>query len=275
VVPSRDATGTTGAAGSPSADDADETDDSTPIAYVQWGPADPVIPEHYTRLAQDPPDCVGADSTSPGGPFWDAVVDVCRALAGDGPWPALESAPQAPATENPHDRCLDEEMAAMLGRALRWHQEGGDSTPEVTRSGTGSACYTTVYDVREVEDGTDTSGPIDQATVDLILDSTFSVRSVAVDGEDVDPDHYESLDNDLLGTRTLRISIPRPGTDEEAVLAIDLEDSDGTARGTASAAVLIRGGQAVPSSGQPDAEGSPGPGDLPDAASSDAVPTSG
>ncbi len=82
-------------------------------------------------------DCAAAESASPGGEFWDAVFAVCRTLNEGDPWPDLDAAPEQPSTDNPHEQCLDAELADWLSAALAWHAENGDADPDVTYSETG------------------------------------------------------------------------------------------------------------------------------------------
>ncbi len=175
--------------GTPTDEPTDETTKPTEpadaVAYVPWGPADPVIPEHYGQLARR--DCAAAESASPGGEFWDAVFAVCRTLNEGDPWPDLDAAPEQPSTDNPHEQCLDGELADWLSAALTWHAENGDADPDVTYSETGSTCYLTAYEARQVPPDEDFTAPgPGEVTVAVVVDSTYSVTSVSVDGSEVD-----------------------------------------------------------------------------------------
>jgi hypothetical protein len=209
-----------------------------PVAYVPWGPDDPVIPQHYGELARR--NCSAAASSSPGGEFWDAVVAVCRTLADGDPWPDLGEAPAPPETDNPHDRCLNAELAEMVTAALAWHAENGDGRPEVTYAAMGSPCYLNVYDTRQVPPEEDATAPnAGDVTVAVVLDSTYEVSGVSVDGIAVDSGDYADEGNiPDIGLRTLSVHVPAPDSPTSVSVEIALS-WQGAERGVVTASVEV------------------------------------
>lgn len=216
----------------------EKTDSVDPVAYVPWGPADPVIPEHYGQLARR--DCAAAESVAPDGEFWDAVFAVCRSLTEGAAWPDLSTAPEPPDTDNPHDQCLNAELATMVSNALAWHDANGDAEPSVTYAGSGSPCYLSVYAARQLPAAEDGTAPgADQTTVTVLVDSTYDVVAVSVDGSDVSSSDYFTSQNDpFIGTTTISIHVPIPDAVTEASIEIALAQ-DGSERGTVSSSVEV------------------------------------
>lgn len=234
------------------------------VAYVPWGPDDPVIPQHYGELARR--DCAAAQSSSPGGAFWDAVIAVCRTLNQGQPWPDQTEAPAPPPNDNPHDQCLDAELEEMVSAALAWRAENGDGIPQVTYADSGSPCYERVYAVRQVPAQEDPrTQDVGRVTVAVVLDSTYSLTSVSVDGAQVSSDDYVDSGNDPQpGMRTVTVDLPAP--DSPTTVTLDLAlDQDGSDRGTVSASVEV----APTTGGGP----SDGPDEQPTEDSSEATPT--
>jgi hypothetical protein len=121
--------------------------------YTPWGPDDPPIPGQYAALAASPgtpPRCDAVADAQPGGAFWATAVAVCRAISGEGPWPATTTVPAPPAPANPYQACLDDELRAMLERALAWRAENPDRQPKVSYpdKSSRSPCQSRIYDVK-------------------------------------------------------------------------------------------------------------------------------
>lgn len=131
---------TTHAATSPTTPTATNTDEDDGFAYIPWGPSDAVIPEQYRALAAatgDPERCTtvqdkAPQDKTPEDTFWPVVVEMCLAISGHGSWPSTVPAP-TPA-DNDYQACLDQDIVAMLKRALRWHQQHPGAVPRVTQA---------------------------------------------------------------------------------------------------------------------------------------------
>ena len=132
------------------------------FAWTGWGPSDPPIPGQYLALASSPPACDDAEAQAPPGDgFWQTVVTVCRAVNEGGPWPSGAAVPGPPEADNAYQRCLDEELVQMLGRAMQWHADNPGRQPDVARAGDDatSDCQTRIYEVGLVDDqGADLDG---------------------------------------------------------------------------------------------------------------------
>ena len=209
------------------------------VAYVPWGPADPVIPEHYGRLAQR--DCDAAQAVSPTGDFWTVVYAVCRSLTKGDAWPDVSTAPDAPDTESPHEQCLNAELAQMVDAALSWHADNpnAQASEHVDYAETGSPCYTTVYSARQLSPDEDFTGPgPGEVTVAVVVDSTWDLASVSVDGSAVEQDAYQDdgSNNPEIGTRTVNIHVAAPEQASQISLELGLSQN-GADRGTASTTV--------------------------------------
>ncbi len=96
-----------------------------------------------------------------------------------------------------------------------------------------------------------------EVTVAVIVDSTYSVTSVSVDGSEVDSGSYDEAGNDpLIGVTTVSIHVPAP---DGTRLAIELAmDQDGADRGTISATVEVTGSDADTSSAPDSVDGDAG-----------------
>jgi hypothetical protein len=214
------------------------TGSQDPVSYVPWGPDDPVIPQHYGDLARR--DCTAAQASSPEGSFWDAVIAVCRTLTRGDPWPALTEAPSPPETGNPHDQCLNSELVEMVTAALAWHAENGDSTPEAHYADTGSACYRKVYEARQVQPEDDPSGPPPgELSVAVVVDATYDLSSVSVDGNLIDSADYINAGNDpQIGLRTVSLHLPAPQSATRLTIELALKQ-EGADRGIVTASVEV------------------------------------
>ncbi len=208
------------------------------VSYVPWGPSDPVVPEHYGRLAQR--DCGAGEQVAPDEPFWDAVFAVCRTLVGGEPWPDLAEAPPAPETENPHESCLDDELEIMVRDALAWRDANDDATPQVEFEESGSACYLAIYEAGQVSPEQDiTSSLPGEATISVLLDATLTIAQVSVDRRLIAEGDMFVLDNEpFVGTRTLSIHVPGPPESRTVEVAVSQTLGDSVA-GVARVSVLL------------------------------------
>lgn len=256
-------TGTTDTPTSPTAAPTSPEPSDEQVAYVPWGPADPVVPQHYGDLARR--DCDAAADSSPDDEFWAAVVAVCRSLTQGEPWPELSDVPEVPETDDPHEQCLDSELATMVSDALAWREEHPDTEPSATFAETGSLCYLTVYDARQVPADEDATGPSPgQVTVAVVVDSTYAVASASVDGATVPEGALLVSDRDPFnGVATVSIHVPAPAG--EAALQVDLQMTEGgEPRGTVSTSVAVSAPEESPSldpSSDPSALEAAGPAD--------------
>lgn len=123
--------------------------DDDPFDYVPWGPDDGLIPQEYDALAasrSEGPDCEAVRDNAPSNEFWAFAFEICRALSGTGEWPAQTSVPAPPPALNPYQQCMDEELHAMMVRALAWRAAHPGEKPEVsfTEADATSPCVTTI-----------------------------------------------------------------------------------------------------------------------------------
>jgi hypothetical protein len=75
---------------------------------------------------------------------------VCRAIRDtDAGWPDPGTLPSPQAAGNLYEQCLDNELFAMLGRALAWHDENPGNSPNVRFPGDGthSPCQKSIYGI--------------------------------------------------------------------------------------------------------------------------------
>lgn len=177
--PDRETTGPTGGE-SPEGGDAG-------IDYLDWGPNDPPIPDQYAALAASsgtPPDCDRVADAHPGGDFWVVAVAVCRAMTGDpAAWPSTTTVPDPPSGADAFEQCLNSELAAMLQRALDWHQAHDGEQPQLRYppSHSVSPCQNQIYSVQIDDADASWLGNSIPVVVDVaILGEAVSVR---VDGE--------------------------------------------------------------------------------------------
>ena len=221
------------------------------IAYVPWGPKDPPIPTQYSALAQaagDASRCAAAAEGKPDSPFWAVASAVCAALMGDGPWPSSTNVPAPPEPPNAYQACLDDELTAMVERALRWHAENPGRKPKVTfvSPTTISPCQARIYDVRVLEDQSpaeNAQGKVPVAVTASALDEGFSVT---VDGQPVETTgDFKVKQPAGDGLRTVVVLAPAGGQAREAKLAVT------TTRGTLEATVQLPAAVSSPSTGEP------------------------
>jgi hypothetical protein len=226
------------------------------IAYTPWGPDDPPVPGEYAALAATadrPPRCDDVARQSPGGPFWTTVAQVCRALTGAGPWPRDATVPHPPAAGTAYQACLDDELTAMVGRALSWHARHPADRPRVVypRSSSISPCQFRIYDARPLtpdELASAGQGP-GVAGIAVFGTGLADPTAVTVDGQPVQPLGDVGIAAPGLGLDAVVVlTAPGPRTARVAVT---------TARGTVTAQVRLPAGP--PSATESPGSSSPGP----------------
>lgn len=249
------------------------------FAYVPWGPDDPPVPQRYASLAAASPtgaDCAGAGGVALAGPFWDLAVQVCRAIAGQGPWPSGTTVPPPPAAKNAYEACLDAELAAMLQRALRWRAANPQATaPAISYPARGalSPCQVTIFEARVLgtADPLHPGGavPAGSLAVAVFAGSADGESTVSVDGRPVDVVEVEPSS----GSATLVVLVPAPPQARTVPLAVS------TTRGVLTSTVALPAATATtpPSTGHgspsTDGNGTNGTG-TPPATADDEAPTS-
>jgi hypothetical protein len=158
-------------------------------------------------------------------------------FTGEGDWPQAGSVPAPPAEGNAYQRCLDGELAAVLERALAWHEDHPGQSPVVRypAEGTHSPCQTRLYGVGPVD--VDTSGG------DCINDESLQVPAPGIPVTVSAPgilgfaNPRATVAGDALcvvddGTddalRTFVVVVPASG--EEQTVAIEVETNYGVLR---------------------------------------------
>lgn len=244
TTPGGTGTATTGGTGTPGgttssteAETTDETDGDDGFEYVPWGPDDPPVPGHYAAMAASPvtsPRCDDVADRKPDAPFWTTVVDVCRALSEGGPWPGDAEVPEPPPPENAYIACVDEELSAMLERALRWHADNPGREPRVRypAASVRSPCQARIYDVRVlgVEDLREGEDHPDGVGLAVTGASMLSVVDVSVDGAPVERTGDFDVPEPGGGLTTVVVLAPRSATPRTAEVRVRTETDVLTAR---------------------------------------------
>lgn len=201
------------------------------VAYVPWGPADPPVPDQYTALAASPgsaPRCDDAAAAQPDEPFWATAAAVCRALTTGAGWPTSRTVPAPPAPENAFEACLDDELAAMLQRALRWHADHPGERPEVAfpAPASRSPCQFQIYRTAVVEPAApDDTGRVRVEVTAAGIDDDGALE-VTVDGERVEP--LAAPDVPDPGVRLRTLVVEATAQEQPRTVQIELTTSDGT-----------------------------------------------
>jgi hypothetical protein len=190
--------------------------------YTPWGPDDPPIPEQYAAFATAARQDLKCDAVSGvGGEFWDFATKVCQALKSNEGWPDTTSVPSRPTTDNPYEDCLNKELAAMLGRALRWHAANPGRKPVIqypSRSST-SPCQSRIYDVEVLPPSDPDSSPGKVAISVLAPNGKNGAGfSVTVDGHQRDPD-LDDFPSD--GLRKAVVLLDTPIQEHDALVVVD------------------------------------------------------
>jgi hypothetical protein len=226
---------------SPDSSTTEPPDDNSKIDYPQWGPDDPLIPGQYGALAAtagQPPDCDAVEEQKPSDDdFWAAVVAVCRAITGQGDWPAR--VPPPPEAPNGFQDCLNGELQVMLTDALDWHDSHPGATPKVVypKRSAHSACILHIYEANVFPANTE-NHPEGGVVVEMQVPGLNGNENppVRIDGMEVPIDqdfggpgdglsngevflaapideHQATLEIDTpIGTLTTKIDLPRVDT---------------------------------------------------------------
>ncbi len=188
------------------------------------------------------PNCGGLANELPEGTFWQIALGVCRAIVDGADWPSTTTVPAAPQGANDYETCLNEELAAMLQRALSWHAENPGRQPKVDypEGNSTSPCQARIYKVRvlSAEDSNlgALPGEVPVAITGSAMDGSLSI---AVDGIKVDWDFREELPNGGI-TRVIAFV---PLAEEPRTATIEIT----TDRGPMEATVELPGSGASPS----------------------------
>jgi hypothetical protein len=208
------------------------------IAYTPWGPDDPPVPGQYAALAATadrPPRCDEVVGQSPGGPFWTLVAGVCRALTAGAPWPQATTVPRPPAADSAYQVCLDDELTAMIRRALSWHARHPADRPRVVypRSSSISPCQFRIYEARALTAEELASAAHDPGDAGIAVFGTgiADATSVTVDGVPVESRGDFGIEAPGVGVDGF-VVLTRPGPRTVRVAVT-------TARGTVDARVSL------------------------------------
>jgi hypothetical protein len=99
--------------------------------------------------------------------------------------------PSPPAAETPYQACLDDELTAMIERALHWHARHRADRPRVVypRSSSISPCQFRIYEARPLTADELASAAHDPGVAGIAVVGTgiADPASVTVDGQSVEP----------------------------------------------------------------------------------------
>jgi hypothetical protein len=217
------------------------------FAYVPWGPDDPPVPQRYASLAATSSSAARCDDTQANkipSAFWDLAVSVCRAVAGEGPWPSATSVPAPPPPTNAYEACLDAELAAMLQRAVRWRAaHPGATAPQVrypARSAL-SPCQTRVFETRVLPDDGRYSLPPGFLAVLVFAGSADGASTVTVDGQPAEVFDVEPAS----GSAALVVLVPAPAQAKTVPVAVT------TTRGVLTSTVALPAGNPTSTTAPP------------------------
>lgn len=223
------------------------------FAYVPWGPDDPPVPQRYASMAAMSSTTARCDDTQGNAipsPFWDLAVSVCRAVAGEGPWPSATSVPPPPPPKNAYEACLDAELAAMLQRAVRWRAANPGATAPQVRYPARSAlspCQTRVFETRVLPDDGRYAVPPGFLAVLVFAGSADAASTVTVDGQPAEVFDVEPAS----GSAALVVLVLAPAQAKTVPVAVTTTRGVLTSTVALPAATLATSTTAPPSSGTP------------------------
>ena len=204
---------------------------SDPVPYLPWGPDTAPVPGQYLALAAadgTPPRCddVANDTSAHDASFWEFVTQMCAAMTAGGPWPAATSVPALPETSSLFERCLNDEIAAVLASALTWHAKHPAAHPVVAYANhaSRSPCQDRIYSVT-VLTGDDAPGGFAPGSVAVEVayatDGPEVPTRVWVDGKQLDDSALEGGSSE--GLAELTFPVPAASTPRDAAIEVRTE----------------------------------------------------
>jgi hypothetical protein len=226
-------TTTSSTTGPTSTSEAEEDDNTVP--GPPWGPDDPLIPGQYGALAKSSTaefDCETIDSQTPDDEFWTTVAAVCRALRGDGTWPAGPLVDPAPA-DNAFQDCLNAELATVVRALLESTSVHPGQPPQLVlaHGSARSPCELLIYETEVSTYPPSENRPTGGVKVEVHVPSldVDEDPTVLVDGQEA-TDTEVQTDEDNDGLARIEIFLPAPVEAHRAT--VEVVKSFGVQQGT-------------------------------------------
>jgi hypothetical protein len=158
--------------------------------------------------------------------------------------------PAPPAPANPYQACLDDELKAMLERALAWRAENPDRQPKVSYpdQSSRSPCQSRIYDVRVLgaADLYPGEGQPDGAALAITGSGMGGDVSVTVDGIPAEFSGDFDVPDPGTGLTTVVVLTTQPSTPRSARIEVSTE------RGSLVATVDLPGSEPSGNGSQPE-----------------------
>jgi len=204
---------------------------SEPLAYLPWGPDTAPVPGQYLALAAaagTPPRCddVANDTGARDAAFWEFVTQMCAAITAGGRWPAATTVPPLPETSSRFERCLNDEIAGLLGAALTWHAKHPGAHPKVDYSdhASRSPCQDRIYSATVL---TGADAPADLAPGSVAVEVAYATQGqevptrVWVDGQQLDDSVLQGTSSE--GLAELTFPVPAAAAPRDAAIEVQTE----------------------------------------------------